>query len=72
MIDALVVLSDHPRSNENETLHSGQHGIGACVTAEKQERIAPSLVMVKSINAPLYFATGFIAMWRNSLSGWSR
>jgi hypothetical protein len=30
------------------------------------------IVMVKSINTPLYFATGFIAMWRNSWSGWSR
>jgi hypothetical protein len=32
-----VVLSDHSRSNENETVRSGQHHIGACVTTEKQE-----------------------------------
>jgi hypothetical protein len=28
--------SDQPRSNENETIRSGQHDIGACVTTEKQ------------------------------------
>ena len=37
VIDALVVLNDQPRSNENETIRSGQHPIRACVTTEKQE-----------------------------------
>ena len=71
MIVPLVVLNDQPRSDENETLHSGLHPIWACVTAEKQER-AIVIVCVKSTNAPLYRATGFIAMWREEPSGWSR
>ena len=55
-----MVLSDHPRSNENETIRSGLLHIGACVTTEKQEANAAVGFGYREINqCPVVFRHRF-------------